>query len=203
MRTLRSLLACVVLGTAGLAACGIPVDDQTRDIVDNRSTTSIAAGNSSTVPQEAKARLFFVSSASTSRPDRLQTVARQTELSLPSVLKELLKGPTTEEGRTVKSAIPLETRVIDVTQSPEGLAEINLSATFLNVNGDQLVRAVAQLVYTASAVTGVTQVRLVVDGTPRDWPRGDGTRLSRTLTIADFAELSPSSQPDYVAIPSR
>jgi spore germination protein GerM len=203
MRILRSLLTCLALSTVGLAACGIPVDDQTRDIVDNRSTTSIAAGVSSAVPQEAKAKVFFVSAASASRPARLQMVARQAELSLPSVLKELLKGPTPEEGRTVTSAIPLDTQMIGVTQSPEGLAEINLSATFLNVKDDQLVRAVAQLVSTASAVAGVTQVRLLIDGTPRDWPRGDGTRLSRTMTTSDFAELSPSSQPDYVAIPSR
>jgi spore germination protein GerM len=203
MRTFRPLLVWLALSTFALAACGIPVDSQTRDIVDNRSTTTTASGISSTVPKEAKARVFYISPATLSRPARLQVVARQAELSLPSVLKELMKGPTPEEARVVQTSIPLETQLIGATQSPEGLAEINLNATFFGATADQLVRAVAQLVYTASAATGVTQVRILVDGKPRDWPRGDGTRLSRPLTMADFPELSPSSQPDYVAIPSR
>jgi spore germination protein GerM len=203
MRTFRTLFGCLVVSTIGLAACGIPVDGQTRDIVDNRATTSIASGISSTVPKEAKAKVFFISAATPSRAARLQTVVRQAELGLPSALRELMKGPTPEEARVVQTAIPLDTQLITVTQSPEGLAEINLNATFFNATGDQLVRAVAQLVYTASAATGVTQVRILVDGKPRDWPRGDSTRLSRPLTMADFPELSPSSQPDYVAIPSR
>ena len=200
MRRTRALFAGVVLAVL-LAACGIPVDAQPHDITDRRSPTSVASAVALTVAQNAKAKVFFIATA-TGRPDRLQTTMRPAEVSLQSVIKELLKGPTADEGKTVLTAIPLETQLTSATQA-EGVAEINLNDTFFNAKGDQLVRAVAQLVYTASAIPSVTQVRILVNGTPREWPRADGSRLSRALTVADFAELSPSSQPDYVAIPSK
>jgi spore germination protein GerM len=204
MRRTRPLFGGVVLAVL-LAACGIPVDSQPHDITDRRTPTSVASAASSTIPQNAKAKVFFVAAATSGRPERLQTTMRPAEVSLQSVIKELLKGPTADEAKTVLSAIPLETQLTSASQSAEGVAEINLNNSFFNAKGEQLVRAVAQLVYTASAIPAVTQVRILVDGTPREWPRADGSRVnvSKALTVADFAELSPSSQPDYVAIPSK
>jgi spore germination protein GerM len=186
-----------------LAACGIPVDSQPHDITDRRSPTSVASAVSSSVAQNVRAKVFFVAAETAGLPDRLQTTLRPAEINLSSVMKELLKGPTVDEVKSVLTAIPLETQLKSATQSADGVAEINLNDTFFNAKGDQLVRAVAQLVYTASAVPSVTQVRILVDGTPREWPRSDGSRVSKALTVADFAELSPSSQPDYVAVPSK
>jgi spore germination protein GerM len=205
MRRTRPLVAGIVLAAlaASLAACGIPVDSQPHDITDRRSPTSVASAVSSTVAQNVRAKVFFIATATAGRPDRLQTTLRPAEVSLPSVIKELLKGPTADEAKAVLTAIPMETQLTSATLSADGVAEINLNDTFFNAKGDQLVRAVAQLVYTASAVPSVTQVRILVNGTPRDWPRADGSRVSKALTVADFAELSPSSQPDYVAIPSK
>jgi spore germination protein GerM len=202
MRRSRCLFTGVVLAVL-LAACGIPIDGQPHDITDRRTPTSVSSGVSSTIAQNAKAKVFFVATATTGRPDRLQTTLRPAEVSLASVIKELLKGPTADEAKAVLTAIPLETQLTGATQSADGVAEINLNASFFNAKGDQLVRAVAQLVYTASAIPSVTQVRILVDGTPREWPRADGSRVSKALTVADFAELNPSSQPDYVAIPSK
>ena len=204
MRRSRRLFGGVLLAVL-LAACGIPVDAQPHDITDRRTPTSVASAVSSTVAQNVKAKVFFIATATAGRPDRLQTTLRPAEVSLPSVIAELLKGPTVDEAKTVLTAIPMETELISATPSAEGVAEINLNDTFFNAKGDQLVRAVAQLVYTASAIPSVTQVRILVNGTPREWPRADGSRVivSKALTVADFAELSPSSQPDYVAIPSK
>ena len=204
MRRTRPLFAGLLVA-ALLASCGIPVDSQPHDITDRRTPSSVASAVSSTVAQNVKAKVFFLATATTGRPDRLQTTLRPAEVSLTSAIKELLKGPTIDEAKAVLTAIPLETQLTSATQSAEGVAEINLTNTFFNAKGDQLVRAVAQLVYTASAIPSVTQVRILVDGIPREWPRADGSRVSvnKALTVADFAELSPSSQPDYVAIPSK
>ncbi len=204
MRRSRCSFASVVLVFL-LAACGIPVDAQPHDITDRRTPSSVASSVSSTVAQNARAKVFFLAAATTGRPDRLQTTLRPVEITLTSVIKELLKGPTIDESKAVVTAIPLETRLTSATQSAEGVAELNLNNTFFNAKGDQLVRAIAQLVYTASAIPSVTQVRILVDGAEREWPRADGSRVvvGRALTAADFAELSPSSQPDYVAIPSK
>jgi spore germination protein GerM len=185
-----------------LAACGIPVDGQPHDITDRRSPTSLASSASSVV-QSAKAKVFFVAAATSGRPDRLQTTLRPAEVSLPSVMKELLAGPIGDEAKTVLTAIPLDTQLLSATQSAEGVAEIDLNDTFFNAKGEQLVRALAQVVYTASALPSVSQVRILVNGKAPEWPRADGSRITRGLKVEDFAELSPSSQPDYVAIPSR
>jgi spore germination protein GerM len=202
MRRTRACVATIVL--AGLlAACGIPVDSQPHDIDDRRSPTSVVSRASSTVAPNAKAKVFFIAAA-TGRPDRLQTTLRPVDANLQSVIRELLKGPAPDEAKSILTAIPLDTQLVTTpTQSPEGAVEINLNDTFFIAKGDQLVRAVAQLVYTASAIPSVTQVRILVNGSPRDWPRADGSRVSRALTVADYAELSPSSQPDYVAPPSK
>ena len=55
----------------------------------------------------------------------------------------------------------------------------------------------AQIVYTATGLAQVKRVRLLVDGQPRDWVRGDGVAVSTPLTRFDYPELNPSSQPDY------
>lgn len=204
MRRTRPLFAGLLVA-ALLTSCGIPVDSQPHDITDRRTPSSVASAVSFTVAQNAKVKVFFIATTTTGRPDRLQTIMRPAEVSLSSAIKELLRGPTADEAKTVLTAIPLETQLTSATQSAEGVAEINLNDTFFNAKGDQLVRAVAQLVYTASAIPSVKQVRILVNGTPREWPRADGSRVivSKALSVADFAELSPSSQPDYVAIPSK
>ena len=204
MRRTRPLFAGLLVA-ALLTSCGIPVDSQPHDITDRRTPSSVASAVSFTVAQNAKVKVFFIATTTTGRPDRLQTIMRPAEVSLSSAIKELLRGPTADEAKTVLTAIPLETQLTSATQSAEGVAEINLNDTFFNAKGDQLVRAVAQLVYTASAIPSVKQVRILVNGTPREWPRADGSRVivSKALSVADFAELSPSRQPDYVAIPSK
>ena len=200
MRTRRLMVSFATI--ALLTGCGIPVDSQPRDITDPRSpVTTAAAGGPTTVPQGAGARVYFISSVP-GRPDRLQAVPRKADSTVPDVMRQLLAGLLKDERPTLQNAIPPETQMLSATLSADGTAEINLDQTFFNAKGDQLLRAVAQIVFTAfSAQSDVKQVRILVDGVPREWPRGDGTRQSRPLKQEDFAELSPSTQPDYVLAP--
>ncbi len=68
--------------------------------------------------------------------------------------------------------------------------------------GATLVDALAQIVFTLSELTNVRGVRLQVEGADQEWPTGDGSLSDAPLTVFDFPERNPTSQPDYPAAPS-
>ena len=74
---------------------------------------------------------------------------------------------------------------------------VDLSHAFFEAKGEAQIKAVAQIVFTATALRQVKRVRLLVDGQPRDWPRGDGVAVSSRSRSSTIPELNPSSQPDY------
>jgi spore germination protein GerM len=195
----RRWIFCTIALVA-LAACGIPVDARPRDIPGVETVTTLSGGTA----QDFTARtikLYYVSSA-TGRTDRLQPIQRRAEANPTAVVTELLKGLGAADDRALRSAIPGDTQLHAATLSPDGTAIVDLDQNFFKAKGDQLVRAVAQLVFSLSALEGVGQVRILVDGATREWPHGDGLGHSRALTVADFAELNPTSQPDYILAPS-
>jgi spore germination protein GerM len=93
--------------------------------------------------------------------------------------------------------VPLGTQ-----QQPDGTLVVDLSNDFFQATGDFQVRAVAQVVFTACALDGIDRVRLLVEGQPQEWPRGDGSLQSDPLTPYAYPDLNPSSQPDYPPPPS-
>ncbi len=194
----------VAVALAGLlvasTACGIPVDSRPRDIPDLQAVTTLPRNGTQNLAAR-NAKLYFVASAP-GRTDRLQPILRRADADPASVVRELLKGVGPSDDRTLRTAIPPDTQLRAASQSPDGTAIVDLDQTFFRAKGAQLVRALAQLVFSVSALDGVGQVRILVDGASRDWPLGDGVPQNRALTVADFAELNPSSQPDYVLLPS-
>lgn len=195
----RAVVVTAVL-LLGMTACGIPVDSRPRDIPDLQAATTVPRGGTQNL-QARNAKLYFVATAA-GRTDRLQPILRRADADPASVVRELLKGLDPADDRTLRTAIPPDTQLRAASQSTDGTAIIDLNQTFFKAKGSQLVRALAQLVFSVSALDGVGQVRILVDGATRDWPLGDGVSQSRALTVADFAELNPSSQPDYVLLPS-
>jgi spore germination protein GerM len=117
---------------------------------------------------------------------------------IPAVLSELLKGLTPEEqDRRWRTAIPAGTQLLSAALDAQGVVDVDLSDEFFGATGDAQVKAVAQVVFTASALDGVSGVRILVDGRPREWPRGDGVLQSEPLTPLLYPELNPTSQPEY------
>lgn len=198
--TARRASALAIIALLGTSACGIPVDSRPRDIPDLQAVTTVPRRGTPGV-QAHNATLYFVAS-SAGRTDRLQPILRRADADPASVVRELLKGLGPSDDRSLRSAIPPDTQLRAASQSPDGTAIIDIDQTFFKAKGAQLVRALAQLVFSVSALDGVGQVRILVNGTAREWPLGDGVPKTRALTVADFAELNPSSQPDYVLLPS-
>ena len=98
---------------------------------------------------------------------------------LDAPLNNLLAGPTPAEAENgLESAIPAGTEVVDVQLLRNNVVSIYLNEVFFEVEGAQRVRAVAQLVLTASALARDSQgVLFFLDGVAQSLP--DGARHHR------------------------
>ncbi|HIF65391.1 MAG TPA: hypothetical protein EYQ34_02135 [Acidimicrobiia bacterium] len=119
---------------------------------------------------------------------------------LDAPLNNLLEGPTETEAESgFVSAIPAGTEVVDVALMRNNTISIHLNQTFFEIEGAQRIRASAQLVFTASALTNDTQgVVFFLEGEPVQLPNGEGSieevlegRLPAPLTINDYSALAP------------
>jgi spore germination protein GerM len=98
----------------------------------------------------------------------------------------LLEGPTPDELRVgMHSAIPSRSINRFGTASKHTVT-IDLQPSFLDVSGATQKQALTQLVFTMTALRGVTQVRFLLDGKPTTVPRLNGTITSGPVHRADY-----------------
>jgi hypothetical protein len=200
----RLVVRCAgLIALALLAACGIANDRTPRDIAPDERPDSAE----STPPPEAQPgagpNVYLLAPQAPGEPSRLRAVGREVSSAPSNLIKALLAGTTPEDqAARLRTAIPGGTVLHTANRTSNGVVVVNLSAQILQATGDALIDAVAQLVFTATALDGVSGVRLLVDGEQREWPRGDGSQTADTLTRFDYPERNPTSQPDYPAVPS-
>ncbi len=176
-----------------LGACAVPVDTRPEEIPAQELPPDLQAPPSPppslTVrpEQAATVQLFFV------RGDRLAPVTRQVAgaPSLPAILDQLVAGPASAEAVSgIRSAINPRTRIRRALLA-NGVASVDVSEPFVQVEGEDQIAAVAQLVFSCTALPGVERVRFLLEGRPVEVPAGDGTLTRRPLSRADFAALAP------------
>jgi spore germination protein GerM len=105
----------------------------------------------------------------------------------------LLGAPTADEiAAGVISSIPSDTVLLD-TELDEAAQEltIELSRSLFDVQGEELRNAFAQLVWTATELTGIRRVRFVVDGQDYRAPDEAGIEQPGAVTRADYRALTP------------
>lgn len=204
----RTWLAVLLTAlTAVLAACGIPSDGKPRDVgVNERLQLS-----DTKAPEQAAAtpfgpKVYFLSQGPNGE-DRLQPAGRDVASTPTALLTELFNGLTATEQQTNKwrTAVPPDTKLVDApVQQPDGTLVVNLNQAFFQASGPAQINAVAQVVFTATGIDNVQRVKILVEGQPQGWPRGDGTAqlVGEPLTQYAYPELSPDSQPDYPPAPS-
>jgi spore germination protein GerM len=123
-----------------------------------------------------------------------QLVARDRLVPFPApleaVLTGLVAGPTsTETTAGIQSAVPVATRVLSASISA-GVATVNFSATFGQLVGPSQILAVAQIVFTATDLAGVSGVAFELTGQPVEVPVANGVQVP-VATRAQFASLAP------------
>jgi hypothetical protein len=201
------LVALVGALAVVLAACGIPSDGRPRDIADNER---LQLADTKAPDQAASTtngpKVYFLSQGPTGE-DRLQPAGRNVPDTPTAVLTELFNGLTTKEQQLNRwrTAVPPDTKLLaPPAQEPDGTLIVNLSQAFFQASGPAQINAVAQVVFTSTAIDGVQRVKILVEGQAQGWPRGDGTAqpVGEPLTQYAYPELSPDSQPDYPPAPS-
>ncbi len=119
---------------------------------------------------------------------------------LDAPLNNLLEGPSEREAELgMVSAIPAGTAIVDVALNRNNTISIHLNQTFFEIEGEQRIKASAQLVMTASDLIRNTQgVVFFLENKPVQLPDGNGLieevaegRLPTPLTIRDYATLTP------------
>lgn len=109
---------------------------------------------------------------------------------LAAVLGALVAGPTNAETADgLQSAIPAQTQVIAATVT-SGTATVDLGGTFGQLVGQAQIDAVAQMVFTATALPGVSGVAFELSGQPVDVPTASGADVP-TANRAQFASMAP------------
>jgi spore germination protein GerM len=189
------------VGVAVATSCGVPIDGQPRDIEQKPAEVprqDVAAASTDTGP-----RVYFLITPAGQQNDVLAAATRDVSPDAAAVLDQLFKGVSPEEATRLRTAIPNDTRLMSPPLlKADGTLLVNVSDAFFKSTGDLQIKAVAQIVFTASGLGGVQRVRIEVDGQPYPWPRGDGTVAPDAVTPYDYPELDPTTQPDYPPLPS-
>jgi hypothetical protein len=188
-------LAIVAMGVV-VAGCGVPVDRAPsalprKDIPFGLLQPSPRTTTSTSVPSpvEAPISIFLVTSSG-----HLVAAAREVpaaQESLVAVLDALVQGPTNSEAQAgLESAVPAQTTVLSAVSGLTGIATINLGGTFGQLVGQAQIQATAQIVFTATALPGVTGVTFELSGHAVGVPVASGA-LVTVATRAQFAPIAP------------
>lgn len=194
--------ASALLTLASIAtSCSFGAESAPRTIP-SRQRGSLSIGFGSPLSLDGEVRIYLPRSDA---DGALGSVGRTIEepdddLLLFELIEELMAGPTDDErNRGYESAIPPGIRVIEVTPAGDRVT-IDLSGPLTSLPTDELIAALAQIVYTVSEGFFIREATITIDGAEVSWPRQDGTLTDRPLTIFDYPTAAITSQPAYPGI---
>lgn len=192
----------VAVGMAGLcvalAGCGVREDAAPRPL--SQAATPPALLDATPPPGEildagdVPAPIFLLN-----LEDRLVEVERPVAaLRLNLVLQALALPLTAEEAADeLSSGVPPETPLDVEGPDDEGVVtvDVRLESDEESFAGLEQRSALAQIVYTATAVPGVSAVTFEFNGEPTDIPDGRGETTGLPVDEADFKEFAPLPGP--------
>ena len=197
----RSVVAWLAVALP-LVGCGISNDDTPRNVPIAEQEQLGIANDRNAGDATGTARVYLLSPEAPGQALALQAVARDVDETPTALLEALFAGPNASEVDTqLRTALPAGTELLSA-RIQSGILRIDVSQGLLQLSGQVLVAAVAQIVFTAAEIDGVRSVAISVEGDPQRWPAGNGELQSTPLTVYDYPGLVPSAQPDYSAIPS-
>lgn len=191
--SLAALVAAVVL--AGTASCAMPSDNEAhvvsigeehRVVLEPAPTSEVTT----TTAREAtlEVGLYFIEDDKLRRQPWDMAVSRAENLT--SVLNQLLQGTYRQNFRT---AIPTGVEIIDtrINDATRVATIVLLDNTLFSIEGNDRLRAIAQIVFTATDRNrnnlGVERVQFEIDGDLLTIPKGDGTDTSQPVGRCDYA----------------
>jgi hypothetical protein len=205
-RTPRGIGAVAILvSVAVLASCGVREDEDPRILTDGAVPAELAEpAPASTIPQESSSpqRIYVIETRANSEEELIPYLVPMARVNEGDdyhrrVIEELVSFRPPED-ETYSTAIPpttgvLDVRLVDGGNGEQDVLEINLNQ--LEVSGGTLLKlAIAQMVFTATAIPGVRGVRFLLNGSPVAVPLDVGeSETGAVVTSADFPSLSPKT----------
>jgi hypothetical protein len=190
----------LALAAALTLGCTIAPDASPRDVPAEERTLLISDASEG-AETAGDARIYLVAPADSGQQRQLRSVQRDSVLLPDAVLGTLFNGPNQSElDSRLVTQIPSRTELLSTRLVGETLF-VDISEEILELTGEALTLAVAQIVFTANEIPGVQTVRLRVNGEDQSWPRGDGQPRSGSIRTFDFPGFVESSQPPYPAAP--
>lgn len=197
----RWFTGALLMAAVATGGCTIGPEATPRD-VPSEERTLLVAGGSEAAETAGDARIYLVAPAETGQQRQLRSVPRDVTPGPDALLGVLFGGPNQSElDARLVSAIPNDAVLLSTRTVGETLF-VDVSEELLELTGEALTLAVAQIVFTAAEITGIQTVRLRVEGEDQSWPRGDGQPRSGSLRIYDFPGLVESAQPAYPGLPA-
>jgi spore germination protein GerM len=193
MSRIRALAVLVVVLGAVLVACGVPSEEEPRDLAAESVQFDLLEPSSSTTATTAAPADVRTVDVFLLRNDQLTPVRRDVSVDIEAggVVAELLEPLSedeTEDG--YGTAIPEGTELHGARLDGTTLT-LNLGEELNTVQGERQTIAIAQIVFTATELRSVTGVRFQIEGTPVEVPKGDGTLTSSPLKRSDYPDLDP------------
>lgn len=191
MRRAHGWVALLLVAALGLAGCGIGGQSSAQRIPQGGVPFDLLApaplDSGSDAPTAEAVILYFLQSG------RLVAVARElpAPASVNARLAALAAGPTRNE-----AASGLSSAVSALGASPSGTIDfdeliLNLTPSFQQLSTSDQVEALAQLVYTATAIPGITSVSFRIHNKPVAVPRQDNRTTRGSLTRSDYGRFAP------------
>ena len=195
---MRTLLIALVAAMA-CAACTIAPDGSPRDVAaDERNL--LPADAFGAAGATGSSRIYLVTPSEPGQQRQLRSAKRDVQPRPDPVVRALLAGPSRAElDDRLSSMIPAGTSLLSTRASGSTLF-VDVSDEITGLTGDDLVLAVAQIVFTATEIEGIESVRLRVNGADLAWPQGDRQTRRGDLRVYDYPGLVESSQPAYPAV---
>jgi hypothetical protein len=203
-RAQKFAAATVLLLAFATSACGVRSDSAPRalssgavpyGLLDKSPAAGPTPPSTAQAPQQrVNAAVFFLSGVRL-EPTTRSVLAPATPL---RVITALLDGPTEEESLNgLRSAVNPLTEASVVRSAPD-VVLIELSSPFAAVPRQEQLLALAQIVYTVTAIEGVKGVRFTLAGAPVEVPLPDGTLTSAPVSRIAFANVAPPERPPSV-----
>lgn len=198
-RRLGLLGGVLVFFAVSTAACGIPTDGGPTAIGKKNvpfqllnpaspSTTQSTAPATVTVAE----LIYLVAPTQTVAPVyRNVPVLPTLNATLTAVLGALLEGPTGTESATGLQTFLTQGKIRVSAKVAAGIATVDFSANPVQVVGTNQTLAIAQVVFTATQLPGVTGVLFQIAGQPIEVPTASGPNVPGPVDRSSYQAQAP------------
>ena len=191
---IRRRVVIAAVAALAVAACGVQPDAGPRDLPETEQAVEVA-DETADIDASGADRVYLIGPGE----ERLLRSVQRDAVSVEELMEILLLGPNQDEVQAqFNTAIPSGTELIDSRTQGQVLT-VDLTDEILDLDRQNLTRAVAQIVYTATELAGIEAVQIEIVGIRLSAPTADGDDTTDPLRVYDFPGLIQTSQPAFPA----